>query len=229
MTPLAHRLGLSKSLAFHDVLSIDNPDLLAIIPRPALALIVLTPWTDIHQNANRAEDADKSAYEGSGPDEPVLWFAQTIKNACGLMACIHALSNGPVRDFIAEGSELDKLLKATVDLKTKERSEVLYNSEAFEAAHGTVAKMGDSTVPDPENWEDDHAFLAFVRGNDGHLWEMDGSRKGPLDRGALGEEEDALSSAFLARSVRPLLDRENGEGGDIEFSVTVLAPALDDD
>lgn len=50
MSNLAHKLGLSSDLSFHDVYSLTDPDLLAIVPRPAQALLFTYPRQvlDIH-------------------------------------------------------------------------------------------------------------------------------------------------------------------------------------
>lgn len=45
MTGLATELGLSPELQFYDVYSLDEPELLTHIPRPALALLVIIPLT----------------------------------------------------------------------------------------------------------------------------------------------------------------------------------------
>ena len=46
------------------------------------------------------EDSDKLVYSGSGLQEQVVWFRQTIGNSCGLMAVLHAAVNGSARDYI---------------------------------------------------------------------------------------------------------------------------------
>jgi ubiquitin carboxyl-terminal hydrolase L3 len=46
------------------------------------------------------EDEKKADYTGKGVDEPVLWYKQTIRNACGLIGLLHAISNGNSRNFI---------------------------------------------------------------------------------------------------------------------------------
>ena len=102
MTSLVRRLGLSDSLAVHDVYSITEPELLAFVPRPALALLLVFPVSAAYESQRLAEDAAVPEYDGRGPDEPVLWFRQTIRNACGLMGLLHAVSNGPARGFIRE-------------------------------------------------------------------------------------------------------------------------------
>lgn len=45
MTRLATKLGLSPKLQFYDIYSFDEPELLAFIPRPVLALLVIIPLT----------------------------------------------------------------------------------------------------------------------------------------------------------------------------------------
>ena len=58
---------------------------------------------------------------------------------------------------------------------------------------------------------------------------MDGRRKGPLDRGALTDDEDVLSEKALNLGVRNFLKREQESGGgDLRFSLIVLSPKLDD-
>ncbi len=74
MNPLAHRLGLSPKLSFHDVLSFDDPGILALIPRPVHALLFLFYTTPNSQKQFHEENNATTKYTGSGPDEPVLWL-----------------------------------------------------------------------------------------------------------------------------------------------------------
>lgn len=226
MNPLAHKLGLAPDLAFYDILSLNDKELLSFVPRPALALLFIFPYTKLHKDARNAEDAALPDYAGSGAKEPVLWFKQTVRNACGLMGLLHCVANGEARTHIQEGSELDQLFKGAVNLKTDERASLIYNSATLESAHATAAQTGASAPPDAETYADGHGFVAFVRGNDGHLWELDGGRKGPLDRGNLNDGDDALSAKAIELGVRPYLQREEDSGNrDFEFSILALAPA----
>jgi len=102
LTSLLHKLGVSPALAIHDVYSLDDPSLLAFVPRPALALLLVFPVSETYEAHRLAEDADKPDYAGSGEGEGVVWFRQTIRNACGLMGLLHAVSNGPARNFIGK-------------------------------------------------------------------------------------------------------------------------------
>jgi hypothetical protein len=58
------------------------------------------------------EDKDKPEYEGKGPAEPVIWYKQTIRNACGLIGILHAVSNGTSRGFI--GVRIYLMVKGTL-------------------------------------------------------------------------------------------------------------------
>ena len=100
MTALVHKLGLSPDLSWHDVYSLDDPSLLAFVPRPAHALLLVFPTSGAYQKSRIKEDGPLSEYSGSGPDEEVLWFKQTIGNACGLMGLLHSVTNGIARELI---------------------------------------------------------------------------------------------------------------------------------
>ena len=167
-------------------------------------------------------------YEGSGEKEPVIWFRQTIHNACGLIGCLHAVSNGGAKAYIQPGSDLDMLLKEAVPLKLAERAQLLHDSKAIEDAHASAAKLGD-TEPPPAS--EDHCgfhFITFVKGEDGHLWELNGGMKGPVDRGVLDEGEDALSERALNLGVRTFMGKNVMGDTDYGFSLVALAPRTDD-
>lgn len=100
MSSLLHNLGLSKQLAFHDVYSIDEPELLSFVPRPALALLLVFPVNQTYERFRSSEDEGKQEYQGSGPQEEVIWYKQTIGNACGLIGLLHSVSNGSAKKLI---------------------------------------------------------------------------------------------------------------------------------
>lgn len=224
MNQLIHKLGLSSSLSFHDVFGIDDPSLLAFIPRPASALLLVFPTSKTYEQYRDAADKDRANYSGSGEKEPVIWWRQTIGNACGLMAVLHAASNGAARDYVDPDSTLGRLIKDSIPLAPVERATLLYNSPDLESAHQSSAQGGDTTAPNATDDIDLH-YVAFVPSN-GHLWELDGARKGPIDLGVLDEGDDALSEKALDLGPRQFMKRE-AEGGEMRFSLVALAPSLD--
>lgn len=218
MSHLASLLGVSSSLTFHDIYSLDDIDFLAFIPRPVNALLFICPGT-VFARSRKAENASMTVYNGSGQEEPVVWFRQTINHACGLMALLHAVCNGPNRKYIKPGTLVDELLHQAIPLKPEARAALLYNSAALEASHAEAARKGDTATP--ENLDEDfHHFITFVKGSDGHLWELNGGMKGPVDRGALTEDEDALSEHALNLGVRTIMKEAHGEDG---FSIVAIS------
>jgi ubiquitin carboxyl-terminal hydrolase L3 len=228
MNHLAQDLGLdTTALSFYDVYSITDPDMLAFIPRPAVALLVIIPLTPTWNEARTTEDQDKPEYEGKGDAEPVIWFKQTIGNACGSIGLVHCLLNSEAAQHIQPSSTLDKIRHDALPKPIWERAKALEDSDAFEKAHADAVKLGD-TAP-PATIGEDHSgqhFVAFVKAKDGHLWELEGGRKGPLDRGVLKEDEDVLSPAALEKGIGRLMRIESEKGGDLRFSVIALAPTM---
>ena len=163
-----------------------------------------------------------SEYAGSGAQEPVLWFKQTIGNACGLIGLLHSISNGGAAEFILPGSHLDKLLKDATPLEPTARADLLYNSGVLESAHRAAAQLGDSKTPRPEEPVDLH-YICFVKAADGHLWELNGGMKGPVDRGVLEPNEDALSERALQLGLKSLLNLKTKSIKDLRFRIVVLA------
>ena len=77
----------------------------------------------------------------------------------------------------------------------------------------------------PENAEDevDFHYVCFVKSSKtGHLYELDGDRKGPVDHGSLGVGEDILSGGALS-IIQKFFGRENGQN--VNFSLLALVSA----
>jgi ubiquitin carboxyl-terminal hydrolase L3 len=164
-------------------------------------------------------DKDGLTYDGTAEDEPVLWFNQTIGNACGLYALIHSIANGEARSFVKPDSLLDRIIKEATPLKAVPRARVLYDSTELEEIHMRAARPGDSTAPAASDYVELH-FIAFTKGKDGHLWELEGGTDGPVDRGQLADGEDMLSEKALKNGVRRFIEVADGNPN---FSIVALA------
>lgn len=179
---LAHKLGLSPVLSFQDVYSITDPELLAFLPQPVLALIMLFPITDSYEEYRKQQDK-AIANDSDG----AVWFKQTIGNGCGLYALLHVLANLP-RDFIVGNLTLNKnlLLQISPDMSVEEVSRLVELLEQNIQLDSNYGSQGQTEAPAAsENTE--YHFITYVRGADGHLYELDGRRTGPVD---LGESSD---------------------------------------
>lgn len=128
--------------------------------------------------------------------------------------------------LLEQESKLDKLIKSAVPLPAADRADLLYNSQALESAHQSAATQGQSSTPNAEDNIDLH-YVCFVKDEKNNFWEMDGRRRGPLELGALEEDEDVLSEKALNWGVRKFLKREEENGAELRFSLIALAPCLD--
>ena len=102
----------------------------------------------------------------------------TLDNACGIIACLHAIINKLSQVSIKEGSILDKFVKDTKDLTPAERAKYLEDFKEFKEQHGEYANQGQTEVPESAD-DVAHHFVAFVKNEDGHLIELCGLKEGP--------------------------------------------------
>ncbi len=122
-----------------------------------------------------------------------------------------------------QDSTLGELVAKAEPLGPDERAKLLAKDPAVAKAHYAAASRGDTTAPDAHDDVDLH-YVCFVKTADGTLWELDGSRKGPLARGKLGPDDDVLSPNALLWGPLTFLDRE---AADLRFSCLALSPSVD--
>jgi ubiquitin carboxyl-terminal hydrolase L3 len=103
-TELSHKLGLHERLEYQDVLSLDDPDLLALLPRPTYALILVFPTTEAYEKRVSEEDSGLETSSNDLGDDNIVFFKQTINNACGLYAILHAVCNGVARLWLSKSN-----------------------------------------------------------------------------------------------------------------------------
>lgn len=236
LNELAHKLGMTDSLEFHDVYSLTDKDLLAFLPRPVMALVLVFPVTQAYERARVRVDAAMSQREeeegrddasaGSTPDgDPtaVVWYKQTIGNACGTMALLHTLSNLPP-GHISQDSKFYAVLQRLKSQSAAQRVETIEGSDLIDGAHQSVASQGQSdTIPAAAKVN--LHFIAFVKvcssstrdGADdtdgdgsGVLYELDGRRPGPISHGALGADEDVLDRGLQV--IQDIVASASGQG-----------------
>jgi ubiquitin carboxyl-terminal hydrolase L3 len=115
-TSLAHNLGLSPALRFTEVYDLD------ITPEEeVLAYVLAFPMGEGYDgivDSRESGDSYRMEIEEKGNevsgDGKVLWLRQTIHNACGLYALLHATCNGVAREYISTSSPLAAFLPSSV-------------------------------------------------------------------------------------------------------------------
>ncbi|KIY52886.1 cysteine proteinase [Fistulina hepatica ATCC 64428] len=223
----AEKAGLVTSLAkFGDIYGLDD-ELLALVPQPVHAVILLFPITQAYEEARKEED--EIIEEDGQPfvDPTIVWIKQTIGNACGTIGMLHALINSPVT-FTPE-SPLAQFIDQCKGITPEERAKVLETTPLFANIHAEAATEGQSAVPSSSINTDLH-FTCFIKapsapdrqevggdGSDYRLIELDGRRGGPVDRG------DCTDTDLLSAAIQVVRSRLVLANGSVSFSMIALS------
>ncbi|KIP09982.1 hypothetical protein PHLGIDRAFT_28678 [Phlebiopsis gigantea 11061_1 CR5-6] len=223
----ASKAGLVTSQdQFCDVYGFDA-ELLAMVPQPVKAVVLLFPISKPYEEKRKAED-ERIAKEGQHPiDNTILWIRQTIQNACGTMGLLHALANSNVT--LEPESPLAQFIDECKDKTPQERAKLLETTPLFANIHSEAASAGQTAVPDISADVDLH-FTCFVEapspparedqieaeGEGRRLVELDGRRGGPVDRG--------VCTDLLVDAAAYIRDHFVKDATSMSFSMLALAP-----
>ena len=199
------KLGMSDEWQISEVFGLDD-DCLSFVPQPCVAAIV---------TFERNTKADEKP--GSGDDSEIVPFYMkqtgTLDNACGIIACLHAIMNHQAQIPLTDGSILDKFAKDTKSLTPAERATYLEEFKEFKEEHKIHANQGQTEVPtSSENVN--HHFVAFIRNGNGRLIELDGTKDGPA---VIEDEWEDLLKSVSKELIRRL------ENGIITESLSLMA------
>lgn len=143
---------------------------------------------------------DREPCTGDNPphsDSKVYLIKQTIRNACGAIAILNAVANAEEYITFKEGSVLKDFFEKTRNLSPEERAEALMSSSEINDTHYQCAQSGQTACHDPEEPSDLH-FIAFVHRN-GHLYECDGRKAGPVYHGPSSENTFLFDAVKVCR------------------------------
>jgi len=120
-------------------------------------------------------------------------------------------------EFIEPGSLIDKLLQSAIPLPPCERARVLEDSAELEAIYKSIALENPSAKDINSEDDVDYHYIAFVRGSNGDLFEMDGDTdKGPRLLG--GGSESLATGTAVQEVLKQYLER----GGVDELGFSLL-------
>lgn len=213
-TKFAKYLGLKSNLEFVDVYSLVDQDLLSFIPRPSPSIILLFPITKNYESFRKQEDSEYIRV-----DKDVLWFKQTIKNACGLYALLNSICNLPNANF-EEGS---KFLEFRENCGNISKVEELIND--FQNEYSSLAQSGQTEAPNAGDDINLHFITIIKKGK--KVFELDGRRNGPILLAESNEDNsDVLIEDVVAQRFQKYIDLTDEENK-LNFSVIALAPSFD--
>lgn len=179
---IAH-LGVIN-MAFCDVFGLDA-ELLAMVPSPCCAIILLFPVSEKYQNY-RKEEAEKLAKEPQIISPNVFYLKQTIGNACGTVALIHCLANSVGDQLQMKSGAMTSFIEKTKGMTPQQRGEFLETFDEISVAHKAAGEEGQTAPPLLGEKVDLH-FVAFIH-KDGQLYELDGRKDRPITHGGTTKE-----------------------------------------
>lgn len=195
-TTWSESMGLDTSkYAFTDIYGLDD-ELLAMVPQPVEAVLCLFPVTKENEKVMIKEDEESQPFVGPEKENELIYFKQTISNACGTIGLLHAIANTSARKTLSPESPMGQLLRDALPLNAIDRAAFLQTSKSLAQAHTSTASSGQTAAPSADDPVDLH-FVCYVRDpKTKKLFELDGRRKGPVDRKLdVEQQEDLLKTA----------------------------------
>lgn len=153
-------------------------------------------------------------------DAPVFFAQQVVPNSCATQALLSLVLNSEVD----VGSQLLEFRDFTMGLDPVMRGEVIASSEFLSECHNKMARPVSfvNEDPSPQEQSDAYHYVAYVRGPDNHVYELDGLQYAPIDHGEISPDmtfSDKLSDVLVNR-VQQFSESELG------FSVLVATNDL---
>jgi len=224
LNPFARTLGLPEPWAFCDVFGLDE-ELLAMVPQPCVAVCLLYPSEKISK-ARREELA--ALPQGEAPDTSIFFCQQHdgIGNACGTIACMHAISNAALQgafELKAE-SPLRSFIEKTSSLGIAERGHELLNATELQILSDSTAAAGTTEGAGTDDAQGQH-FIAFVNFGD-KLYELDGRNFARDTEGATAKpvcHGPTSQGTFLADAAKVVREQFMArDPGNVNFNIVAL-------
>ena len=212
-------MGVDTSkVQFNEVLSMEDWAL-DMVPQPVHGVVMLYPIKDVQEEYRKQQEA-KIAAEGQTVSPNVKYIKQTIGNACGTIGILHALTNcdRSVLGLPDGDSYIEKFMNSTSGKSPDEVAQFLNEDDGLEATHEVAANEGQTAQVDIDEPVNNHfVCLSHV---DGHLYELDGRKKGPVNH---GKTSPATLLADACAVVKEYMARDPEE---VRFTIVALsAPA----
>jgi len=219
MTKYLHALGADpdNNYMFHEIYGTD-PDLLAMVPQPCLAVLLLFPISATSEAMKASQEAELKANKCAEKlPSSLFYMKQTVGNACGTIGLIHAAFNNRDTLKFKENSFFDKFSKVCNKKTPEEIGAALEENNDIEVEHQSIAQEGKT---DGESAMDTNLhFICFVP-SEGLLYELDGRKLTAVSHGATSED------TFLADATKVIKEKFiDSEAGDVRFNMVALGPA----
>lgn len=222
LNEFAERVGLASHFEFVDYY---GP---GVLDRDTKAFLLLFPFSESIYAFRQREDAQIRSQPSYLEFSEHLCFVKQVEdfgNACGTIGCLHVCLN--TDGAMDESSSLNSFRKSSKKSSPQERGRLLHQTEAFKSVSDSAAVSSEAQTacPDRDGPDLDHHFAAFILDEvTSHIFEMDGTKYGPIDHGPSTPENferdtwDVIQSNFL--KIEP---------NSIEFSLMALVHKTNDE
>lgn len=142
------KLGVDAGFGVTDILGF-SPDMLGFVLKPVHAVIFLYPSEDktIDQDFTcLSESAEERAAKDRELGTDLYIIKQTISNACGTIALIHAIANNLSEFKFSKDSVVKRFIDSTMDKSPEERGVLLEKEDVLAQAHEECAESGQSEM-----------------------------------------------------------------------------------
>ena len=165
---------------FNEVFSFEK-EMLSFLPNNALAVIM----------AFRRKE--KTIGDQMIPTNANFFMFQKhdLDNACGIIACLHAVFNNLDRFPLQANSPLANLWKLVADQSPTKCSEIVSNFQPLKKAHKSFSSQGQSAMPKSQEGVKYH-FVCFTVNKAMQLVYLDGCKESPLIVKSNVKEEDLV-------------------------------------
>jgi len=205
-TELIREMGVEK-VQVEELYSLDDASLDTV--RPVYGLVFLFKWEADHVDDRVPETND---------DNAIFFANQVITNACATQAILSILLNRD--DVINIGPHLTEFKEFTHDFPPELKGTAIGNSDKIRDVHNSFARPDQFLMDDQKSDGQGEAFhfIAYLPIN-GHLYELDGLKKGPYNLGPCGT--DWLSA------VRPKIEERIQKYSSQEIRFSLMAVIKD--
>ncbi|GAB1599939.1 ubiquitin carboxyl-terminal hydrolase-like [Argonauta hians] len=197
-------VGVPSCYKFQDVYALEK-DLLDTINKP-IAVMLLYPLT------KKAIDNPIGEVEAGSN---LYFIKQTIGNACGTIALVHALANNADKIDFKEDAYMKKFIAATKSMTPEEKASYLEMNREMGIVHEDCAQVGQTQAP-PRDQAVVRHFITLIA-HDNKLYELDGRKDGPVCHGDIGKRSFI---EYAAETLKKFMERDPDE---MDFSVMALA------
>lgn len=208
------QVGVSEAFQLVDVYGLDEA-MLAMIPKPVYALVLLFPCSENDEKFRRMEDEKLKQNQPEVP-EKLFYMRQYLHNACGTIALFHAILNNLQHIDVKEGP-LKSFYEKAKGLTPEERGKLLEQDKGIIEIHQSLAREGQTAAP-PEDEKVLFHFTALTNFN-GELFELDGRKNFPISHGKTSDDSFVADAAAVCKEFMARDEKE------LRFTVMAIAAA----